>query len=118
MPHIGAGTNEGILALRASRTSAPLPTMSRTRDAAASSDQHTIGRSSARSAGRSRRLLTPGWRRYATSSIDLTTLAAGTARRTSTPHMRRSVRTANETVPSRLSANSRAAPTSGRQGSA
>ena len=60
---MGAGTNDGIRALRASRTSEPLPTMSRTREAALLSDQQIIGRSSARSAGRSRRSRTPGRRR-------------------------------------------------------
>ena len=65
------------------------------------SDQRTIGASSARSAGAEPAVADPAWRRYATSSIALSTLALGTARRASRPQTRCSVRTENDTAPAR-----------------
>jgi hypothetical protein len=84
-PHTAAGLNARMPTRRASRTSASLPTMSRTRVAATLSDQRTIGSSRSRSASRSDRSRTAGSRRYATSSIAFSTLADGTVRRTPTP---------------------------------
>ena len=52
-PHDGAVANRRMRARRASRLSAPLPTMSRTRDAARLFERRIIGDSSAWSPARS-----------------------------------------------------------------
>ena len=81
-----------------------MPTMLHTCDAAALSLRRIIGPRSARSARVRRRCRTPGRRRYATSSIGLSTLADGTVRPTSTPRSPCSVRTPNEMPPARVAA--------------
>ena len=82
-----------------------MPTTLHTCDALALSERLIIGPSSPRSPARSLRERTSGWRRYATRSIALTTLAEGTARRTPTPRRPAPVLTPKETTPARLSAN-------------
>ena len=105
---------------RASRTSPASPTMSRTREAATLSDQRTIGREQ-RQVGGSQRPVADARAaqvRHEQHRLDHAGGRDGAAQRRR-PQTRRSVRTANDTLPSRLRRRRRAAErTSGRQGAA
>ena len=103
-PHTGCGMNCRIPARRASALSAASPTRAWMAFAARLSERRTIGSSSAFSAARSARARTSVRRRYATSSIALTTLAERYVVVPRQLHACRSVRTAKLTSPARPAA--------------